>query len=561
MDEEKGAQDGNIHTPSAPPTNAGNSPPDLITAGNLVKANFDAKRAAENERSMTLMQALKIYPKAVGWSVLLSSTLIMEGYDLALLGSLYASPEFNKKYGILGPGGKYLVPASWQSALSNGARAGEVIGLLVNGVVSERYGYRKTMVASLFAMILFIFILFFAPNVQVLVVGEVFCGIPWGIFQTLSTAYASEVCPVVLRPYLTTFVNMCWVIGQFFAAGVNRASVERPDQWAYRIPFGVQWVWPVPILLGCLFAPDSPWWHVRRGDSAGARKALQRLTSEGDTSFDLDETIAMIEHTNELEKSLSSGTSYRDCFRGTDLRRTEIVCCVWLVQTLCGTNLMGYFAYFCVQAGLPTVHSFDLSLGQYALGLIGTMGSWFLMAKAGRRTIYFTGLCVLFTVLIIVGSLSFAPSDNSAAKWAIGAMLIAFTFIYDFTVGPVTYSFVAELSSTRLKAKTIVLARSLYNISNIVINVLTNYQLGTTAWNWGARSAYFWAGTCLVSTVWVFFRLPEPKGRTYGELDLLFEHRVPARMFKHTKVDPYAHGLQIGEFKDKEIEVLDDKSM
>jgi len=91
---------------------------------------------------------------------------------------------------------------------SNGARAGEVVGLFINGFVSERYGYRKTMVGALISMTCFIFILFFAPNVQTLVIGEVFCGIPWGMFQTLTTQYASEVAPVRLRPILTTFVNM-----------------------------------------------------------------------------------------------------------------------------------------------------------------------------------------------------------------------------------------------------------------------------------------------------------------------------------------------------------------
>jgi SP family general alpha glucoside:H+ symporter-like MFS transporter len=64
---------------------------------------------------------------------------------------------------------------------SNGARAGEVIGLLINGFVSERYGYRKTMIGALIAMTGFIAILFAAPNVQTLVIGEVFCGIPWGM--------------------------------------------------------------------------------------------------------------------------------------------------------------------------------------------------------------------------------------------------------------------------------------------------------------------------------------------------------------------------------------------
>jgi SP family general alpha glucoside:H+ symporter-like MFS transporter len=48
----------------------------------------------------------------------------------------------------------------------------------------------------------------------------------------------------------------------------------------------------------------------------------------------------MIEHTNEMERELKEGVTYRDCFKGTDLRRTEVVVGVWLVQTLGGQNLM-----------------------------------------------------------------------------------------------------------------------------------------------------------------------------------------------------------------------------
>jgi hypothetical protein len=40
----------------------------------------DARQAADAEQNMTLIKAIKTYPKAIGWSVLLSSTLIMEGY-------------------------------------------------------------------------------------------------------------------------------------------------------------------------------------------------------------------------------------------------------------------------------------------------------------------------------------------------------------------------------------------------------------------------------------------------------------------------------------------------
>jgi SP family general alpha glucoside:H+ symporter-like MFS transporter len=113
--------------------------------------------------------------------------------------------------------------AAWQAGLSNGVNVGEILGLFVNGIVSERYGYRKTMIVSLCATLALIFINFFSPNVQTLLFGEILIGIPLGVFQTLTVTYASEVCPVVLRAYLTTYVNLCWVIGQFIASGKHYA--------------------------------------------------------------------------------------------------------------------------------------------------------------------------------------------------------------------------------------------------------------------------------------------------------------------------------------------------
>lgn len=135
---------------------------------------------------------------------------------------------------------------------------------------------------------------------------------------------------IVLTYYqLTTYVNMCWGIGQLIAIGVIRSMVDRNDEWAYRIPYALQWMWPVPLIIGVAFAPESPWWLVRRGRIADAKKALLRLTSlNRETDFDADETIAMMTHTTALEEKITTGASYLDCFRGTDLRRTEIVCMV-----------------------------------------------------------------------------------------------------------------------------------------------------------------------------------------------------------------------------------------
>lgn len=97
------------------------------------------------------------------------------------------------------------------------------------------------------------------------------------------------------------------------------------------------------------------------------------------------------------------------------------------------------------------------------------------------------------------------------------------------------------MPSTRLRQKTIVLARNFYNLGGIFNQIVTPYMLNPTAWNWGAKTGFFWAGLCFLLLVWTYFRLPEPKGRTYGELDILFENKVSARNFAKTDATQF-HG-------------------
>jgi len=171
------------------------------------------------------------------------------------------------------------------------------------------------------------------------------------------------------------------------------------------------------------------------------------------------------------------------------------------------------------------------------------------MTHLGRRTLYVGGLGGLFLLLLVVGFISLAGNHNTAASWATGSMLLVYTFVYDSTVGPVCYSLVSELSSTRLRTKTVVLSRNAYNLFSIVNGVIIPYMLNPTAWNWRGKAGFFWGGLCLLCVVWSFFRLPEPKGRTYGELDVLFEQRVSARKFRTTAVDPF-HGQDDSKISD-----------
>ncbi|KAM0234723.1 hypothetical protein ACHAPO_006087 [Fusarium lateritium] len=496
-----------------------------------------ARSAANKEQNMTLMQGIKLYPKAVAWSILISTCIVMEGFDIVLVNNFYAFPQWNKKYGTLQPDGTYQVSAAWQAGLSNGANVGSIIGLFLNGWLSERFGYRYTIIGCLIWLSGCITLFFTAQNVQMLLAAEILCGLPWGIFQTICVTYASEVCPIALRGYLTTYVNFCWGLGQEIGIGILRSMIGRTDQWAYRIPYGLQWIWPLPLIVGLWLAPESPWWLVRKGRVADAKKSLLRLTSlNRDTDFDADETVAMMVHTTALEEKLTSGSSYIDCFKGVNRRRTEIVCMVWAMQNLSGNSFSNYSTYFLEQAGLSAKHAYSFALGQYAINMIGVFGAWGLMTMGiGRRTLYLYGLCGLCIVLCILGFLGLVPeADREKGALATGSLMIGWAVVYQLTVGSVAYSLVSELPSRRLQIKTI-----LSGIVGIVNAVLAPYMLNPTAWDWSNFTGFFWGGICFLCIIYTYFRLPEPNGRTFAELGVLFEKGISARKFATTKVDVF----------------------
>jgi SP family general alpha glucoside:H+ symporter-like MFS transporter len=146
----------------------------------------EAKAATEKEHKMTLMEGLRLYPKAVGWSLLISTCIAMEGFDLALVNGLYGFAQWRQKYGELQPDGGYEVSAAWQAGLSNGANVGSIIGLFINGFISEKFGYRYTIISCLVLLMGFTTIFFTAQNVETLLVAEILCGIPVSFLEAYS---------------------------------------------------------------------------------------------------------------------------------------------------------------------------------------------------------------------------------------------------------------------------------------------------------------------------------------------------------------------------------------
>lgn len=515
--------------------------------------NERARHAAAHERDMPMWYALKYYYPAIIWAILMAAPIIMEGYETDMATKFFSYGPFKREYGSLmhqNPevhSGEYVIPPEWQSGVIAAASIGQLIGIWVGPKVMNKIGYRYSTLGGLFVAACCLMIGFsstFMPALSkfpVFLCGEFVLGIPWGLFQSLALPYVSDITPLKLKAPATTMINIFWLIGQLLSAGSLRGMMELKgsDAWAIRGPILVQYLWIVP-LIGVIYcwAPESPIFLSRRGLDVRATKVLTQLSR--DPHFDAVGSVGVIRRVEEHEKETTNTVGYWDCFRGINLRRTEIAIVMYLTQQLIGTPLISFSASLLEKAGHSQDMALSLTMGLCGLGIGSTLASMVLMRRCGRRRMWLCGLVVEIICLASIGAVGFflSPSTEKYLRWLIVALIMAFAATYNLTIGPVCFTIVAETPATRLKASTNSIARAAYIIISIVNQFLVPRLLEEepAGWGLGPKGALLWAGTSSFCLLWAFFRLPEMKDRTSAEIDIMFETELPTREWKDAQL-------------------------
>jgi SP family general alpha glucoside:H+ symporter-like MFS transporter len=153
-------------------------------------------------------------------------------------------------------------------------------------------------------------------------------------------------------------------------------------------------------------------------------------------------------------------------------------CVVWAAQILCGNALLGFSVVFLEAAGFSELQAFDVNISLSACYIIGGIICWLIFPHLGRATIYMGGMAFMFVCLMVIGGLGWVESKS--AQMAIGVLFVISTLCNMITVGPACYPIVAETPSGRLRYKTIVIGRFVYNLTGIVHNIITPRMISAT---------------------------------------------------------------------------------
>ncbi|KAJ3744892.1 general substrate transporter [Lentinula detonsa] len=509
--------------------------------------------------------AAAVTPKLLAITLFLALGNVIYGYDTASFGGVQAIPAFGKQFGIFDPTlGQYALPAKTSSLLTSLAFAGKLIGTIIIGPCTERFGHKFGMLLVCIFTIIGTIIECTSKKAAQFLVGRIIVYIGVGIVENVVPTYQSEIVPAPARGFVVGSLQMFLVCGALVASGVNRRYSEFVISSGWIIPVAIQLVAPVLILLGLYFIPPSPRWLLYKGRRDEAIAVLENVRPKRDVAAGLcvEEANAIEESIREEAKLRKSGTNEKlgwiDLFKGPNLRRTTIATLVFAFQQLTGqgfssqygtyvfiTNIrvvcgVAYFdsnSVFYIREGLGSM-AFTYSLINTAISVPVCFLGMVLLEYFGRRPVLIGGAFFQSLWLYIMAGIG--GQSGKLPKANINMMVASvmlFNFSFSASWAPLSYVVASEVGTGALREKTMAFSSVINVICAFAVSFTLPYLLNPPYANLQAKVGYIYGSIAAVAMIYAIFFVPEMRGRSLEELDELFEHKpsIPAWKFRSTK--------------------------
>ncbi|KAL4982685.1 general substrate transporter [Aspergillus falconensis] len=481
--------------------------------------------SSQQQPDESVPQSARRFPRTVAWCFALASSMILYGYDLAIVGSVSSMPEFQKDFGRRLEG-KLIIPALWLALWNIANPIGGVLGSLAGGYIQDRAGRRRSLtiasvVSAIGVAVAYVSVLPSGINGRrsIILVAKLVQGFAVNQVMCTTQTYMSEVLPPVLRgPVLGLFPTFI-LLGQLIGSIIIYVMAARPGSEGYKLCFVSEWPFSVLPFVVSFLMPESPTYLIRKNRLDEARKCQERLSSSPEMA---DMVLEQARISIELEeKAKGSAPGYLDCFKGTNRRRTMVVLFACLLPQLFGISLLAKGSYFMQVVGMNAHTSLVFLQVGVGLGLIANVGSIITIAKFGRRPLTLFGLIaciILWTGMGIAGCF-----PGTVTVWYTQFTILLVVTLTGLTTWPASYAFGAEASSLQLRAKTQGLGWLVNCLSNGILGIVLPYIFNDDEGALGAKTGFVYMGFCILSLAVAWRIVPEMKDKSAVEIDWLFE--------------------------------------
>lgn len=442
---------------------------------------------------------------------------LLFGYDTAVISGAEKGLEQ-----FFGNAKDFVYSDFWHGFTSSSALIGCIIGAFLSGILSQRFGRKRTLFV---AGVLFYLSAWgsYAPETGILLYGEptktllivfnlyrILGGIGVGLASAICPMYIAEIAPADKRGALVSWNQFAIIFGQLVVYFVNylivRAHIDDPavvewtQQVGWRVMFRSECVPAAAFALLILLVPESPRYLALKGHDQKAIAVLSKLHPE--------------EHARQIVREIHE-TAVEN--------REPLFAFGWLVifvgimlsvfQQIVGINAVLYFAPRIFESmGVANPMIFTVIMGVVNIGF--TLLAIFTVEKLGRKP-----LLVVGSLLMAVGAFGVALTNmTTLPAWVAVMSILIYSASFMFSWGPICWVYMAELFPNTIRSQATAIAVAFQWISNFAVS-----SSFVPLYNYSHAMVYILYGViCLIAALFVWKLVPETKGKTLEQITTMW---------------------------------------
>jgi len=455
--------------------------------------------------------------KAYNFTFLLRISLVsamgglLFGYDWVVIGG--AKPFYERFFDIASS-------ANLQAWAMSSALIGCVVGAVISGFVSDKYGRKKSLLGAAFLFTVASLGTGLAASFGTFVGFRLLGGIGIGLASALSPMYIAEIAPSEIRGRFVSLNQMTIVIGILLAQIINMLIAEKvpagaTDQMiaaSWNGQMGWRWMfWAcgVPSVLFFLltfFIPESPRWLLKVGKPEAAFPVLDKIGGKNYAQQEVNNIKATLNDASEK-------VDFKALLNPVYIPILIIGVVVAVFQQWCGINtVFNYAEEIFSAAGYGVSDTLFNIVITGSVNLIFTFVAMFTVDKWGRKKLMVFGSIGLALNYILLGSAFFFHLKGIAVL----VLVLTAIAIYAMSLAPIVWVILSEIFPNRIRGAAMALATFALWVACFVLTYtfpLLNKSLGAAGTFW------VYSGICLLGFIFILIKLPETKGKSLEEIE------------------------------------------
>lgn len=433
---------------------------------------------------------------------------LLFGYDWVVIGGakIFYEPFFHLESS-----------AALRGWAMSSALIGCLVGAVLSGNWSDRYGRKKMLVIASFLFVVSAVGTGAVDSFFWFVLYRILGGFGIGIASNISPVYIAEVSPASVRGKFVSLNQLTivlgilmaqlanWQIGDYFATGNETMSAESIE-WAWRWMFWAEVIPAGVFFLLSFVIPESPRWLATIGRSAEANRTLARIGGEDYAARTLSEL--------ELLSGEKKEKANWSMLLSPGLRKVLLIGVVLAIfQQWCGINVIFNYAHEIFSAAGYAVS--DVLMNIVVTGItnvVFTFVAIYTVDRWGRRTLMLVGSAGLALIYVILGTCYF---------WGMSGLPMLFLVVmaiacYAMSLAPVVWVVLSEIFPVRVRGMAMALSTFFLWVACFVLTYtfpILNESVGASGTFW------LYGGICLAGFLFIRAKLPETKGKTLEELE------------------------------------------